>query len=50
MTRHVIRVRTGPQGEDPRCATCGLPVNWTALSRKDGSVVSFLRHWPERKP
>jgi hypothetical protein len=46
--RHVIRVRTGPQGEDPRCGICGRPVNWTAFGRKDGTVVAFLRHWPER--
>lgn len=46
---HRIRVVTGLQGEDPRCFKCGLPVNWTAFSRKDGTVVSFLRHWPEVK-
>jgi hypothetical protein len=59
---HVIRITSGPQGEDPRCSTCRRPVNWTAFPAATGQrwydddrpgdvpVVAFLRHWPERKP
>jgi uncharacterized OB-fold protein len=47
MKRHEIRVRMDDQFRS-WCATCGLPVNWTAFTAA-GEVKSFLRHFPAQR-
>jgi hypothetical protein len=45
MTRHDIRLRYPTDGP-PVCSKCGIAANWTALRKADGTVVSFLMHFP----
>jgi hypothetical protein len=44
--RHTIRIDMTDTMVQ-RCSTCRRPVNWTAFRKRDGTLVSFIRHYDE---
>jgi ferredoxin len=47
MSRHRITTFIDARGTI-RCGTCRVRVSHTAFKKRDGSVVDFPVHWPER--